>query len=427
MPNADGTPSMGEPGYLAPNTGLLTTTSTPPPVPIKDPLQATASTATSAGYDPSKYVMTPDQTVEGRAAKIVGDDSVLMQQARTRANQDAQAKGLLSSSTAVQAGQNAVLDKAIPIASQDATAYNQAMIRTADSENAAKNFGAAASNQAALANAQLVTDVSKVNAGMGNELNLAYLDANTRTQLANLDATTRNALAVLDAQNRQLLQTNTNAQNMVQQVVTDITNISTNATMSKGAKDAAVATQLELLREGLALTAKVSSTEFAALNSLNLSQYFKEVEPTSTAAPGSVIPTPGTFAPQPALVPTPKPAPPPAPVRNPSSGRSDRRDKMNLKPVLHGLDFINALAPTEFQYRTDRASDVPMGRPQYGFLAQDVLVLEGENAVIVDNDDPENLYFHSPSMVAVLVKAVQELSAEVAQLKAERLGALTEV
>jgi len=103
MPNADGTPSKGELGYTAPNTGLLTVGQggTTPPVAGYDPSQATASTAKSTGYDPSKFVMTPDQTVEGRAAKIAGDDSVLMQQARTRANQDAQAKGLLLSSIAV--------------------------------------------------------------------------------------------------------------------------------------------------------------------------------------------------------------------------------------------------------------------------------------------------------------------------------------
>ena len=93
---------------------------------------------------------------------------------------------------------------------------------------------------------------------------------------------------------------------------------------------------------------------------------------------------------------------------------------MNLKPVTHGLDFINALVPTEFQYRVDRDHEEPLGRPQYGFIAQEVLQLEGENAVIVDNDDPDHLYLHSPSMVAVLVNAVKELSADLTRLKEER-------
>ena len=296
MPNADGTPSKGELGYTAPNTGLLTVGQggTTPPVAGYDPSQATASTAKSTGYDPSKFVMTPDQTVEGRAAKIAGDDSVLMQQARTRANQDAQAKGLLLSSIAVGAGQNAVLDKAIPIASQDAQAYNAAMTNTANAENTAKQFGAAGSNQAALANAQLGTDVSKVNAGMSNEAQalsakaandqtIARLDSSTRLMLGRLDSSTRLKLGTLDAQNRQLLQTNANAANMFQETVKNIAGISVDPTLTQAAKDAAVQSQINLLNEGLRTTAGVSSTVPAEISSLNLDQYFQ----TDTSPSGS--------------------------------------------------------------------------------------------------------------------------------------------
>jgi len=285
MPNADGTPSKGELGYTAPNTGLLTVGQggTTPPVAGYDPSQATASTAKSTGYDPSKFVMTPDQTVEGRAAKITNDDSVLMQQARTRANQDAQAKGLLSSSIAVGAGQNAVLDKAIPIASQDAQAYNAAMTNTANAENTAKQFGAAGSNQAALANAQLGTDVSKVNAGMSNEAQALSAKAANDQTIARLDSSTRLTLGTLDAQNRQLLQTNANAANMFQETVKNIAGISVDPTLTQAAKDAAVQSQINLLNEGLRTTAGVSSTVPAEISSLNLDQYFQ----TDTSPSGS--------------------------------------------------------------------------------------------------------------------------------------------
>jgi hypothetical protein len=248
-----------------------------------DPSQATASTAKSTGYDPSKFVMTPDQTVEGRAAKITNDDSVLMQQARTRANQDAQAKGLLSSSIAVGAGQNAVLDKAIPIASQDAQAYNAAMTNTANAENTAKQFGAAGSNQAALANAQLGTDVSKVNAGMSNEAQALSAKAANDQTIARLDSSTRLTLGTLDAQNRQLLQTNANAANMFQETVKNIAGISVDPTLTQAAKDAAVQSQINLLNEGLRTTAGVSSTVPAEISSLNLDQYFQ----TDTSPSGS--------------------------------------------------------------------------------------------------------------------------------------------
>lgn len=287
IPNTDGSPPKGTPGYLAPGTGLLTVGQGGPAPTVAGytPSNATASTATSTGYDPSQYVMTPDQTVEGRAAKIAEEDSVLMQQARVRANQDAQSKGLLSSSLAVQAGQNAVLEKAIPIASQDATAYNQAMVRTADSQNAEKNFRAAAENQASVTNAGLLTTTSQGNAQEANAAKRAGATAFNDAALQSVDAQTKSALGLLDAQNRQLLQENNNAANMFAQTVTDITNISTNATLSQAAKDAATATALNLLREGLGATAKIASTEAAAVKSLDLSKYFNNTDFALTSGP----------------------------------------------------------------------------------------------------------------------------------------------
>ncbi len=60
---------------------------------------------------------------------------------------------------------------------------------------------------------------------------------------------------------------------------------------------------------------------------------------------------------------------------------------------------------------------------RYGFKAQDVLALEGANPVIVDNEDADKLRMVDSHMIPVLVKAIQELSAEVDNLK-QQLGAL---
>ncbi len=94
---------------------------------------------------------------------------------------------------------------------------------------------------------------------------------------------------------------------------------------------------------------------------------------------------------------------------------SDARDKMDFAPVPHGLDFINRLKPTKYVYRKSREENVPQinARPRYGFLAQDVLALEGSNTVIVDDRDAENLKFNDQSLLAVLVNAIQELSKKV--------------
>ena len=91
---------------------------------------------------------------------------------------------------------------------------------------------------------------------------------------------------------------------------------------------------------------------------------------------------------------------------------SDARDKTNFAPVTHGLGFVNALQPTSYQFRIDRESEETNGPVRYGFKAQDVLELEGENPVIVDNEDPEKLRMVDTAMIPVLVKALQELDAK---------------
>ena len=97
---------------------------------------------------------------------------------------------------------------------------------------------------------------------------------------------------------------------------------------------------------------------------------------------------------------------------------SDARDKTNFAPVPHGLDFVQQLQPTAYQFKVDRETDVATGIVRYGFKAQDVLELEGDNPVIVDNEDDSHLRLNESSLIPVLVNAIQELSAQVTALTA---------
>jgi len=91
---------------------------------------------------------------------------------------------------------------------------------------------------------------------------------------------------------------------------------------------------------------------------------------------------------------------------------SDARDKTNFAPVPHGLEFVKALQPTAYQFRTARDSEETNGGVRYGFKAQDVLELEGANPVIVDNEDEDKLRMVDTALIPVLVKALQELNAK---------------
>jgi hypothetical protein len=98
---------------------------------------------------------------------------------------------------------------------------------------------------------------------------------------------------------------------------------------------------------------------------------------------------------------------------------SDARDKTNFSPVPHGLEFVNQLQPTAFHFKLDRDSEEPHGPLRYGFKAQDILALEGENSVIIDNEDPEKLRYKGEALVPVLVNAINELTSMVKDLQAE--------
>jgi hypothetical protein len=98
---------------------------------------------------------------------------------------------------------------------------------------------------------------------------------------------------------------------------------------------------------------------------------------------------------------------------------SDARDKTSFAPVPHGLAFVNSLVPTAYQFRESREDETPTGPIRYGFKAQDILAAEGPNPVIIDNEDPENLKYNQDSMIAVLVNAINELTARVQALEAK--------
>ena len=75
--------------------------------------------------------------VAGRVNSITSQDGPLMQLAATRAKQSANALGMRNSSLAVGAGQKAVLDAATPLASADASLYQQQGLANQSAQNTA--------------------------------------------------------------------------------------------------------------------------------------------------------------------------------------------------------------------------------------------------------------------------------------------------
>ena len=176
MPNAQGQPLPGEPGYVAPApeaTGLINT-----------PVAAQATAATPAV---TPFEVKPNQTVASNVESIIAKDSPLLQQAYARSQARMNDRGLINSSQAISAGQSALYDAALPIATADAATYDRAATNTAQ-----------ALNTGALQTAQLKTGVSQSNTAAQNTAILQKNENDVRVQLQNLQSNTQ--LTAVDKQ-----------------------------------------------------------------------------------------------------------------------------------------------------------------------------------------------------------------------------------
>jgi hypothetical protein len=281
--NPPGNGLVNNPSPGGNNTNPSTLTSAQPPLPPPMPVtpvvpttsvNGTAGTSAATGYVATPYTVAPGGLVQNRVKDIVGDDSPLLQLARQQATQAQNERGLVNSSLNTTAGEQAVIAQALPIAAADAQSVNAAMTNTANAQNVASQFGAAAENAVSQTNAQLTTAMNTTNANAANNALTETAKAQNARNLTAIDNNTKVALGVLDTQNRQLLQTNANAANMFQETVKNIAAISVDATLNPAAKNTAVATQINLLKEGLQTTAGVASTLPADIAGLNLGQYF---------------------------------------------------------------------------------------------------------------------------------------------------------
>ncbi|QDP60756.1 MAG: putative tail fiber protein [Prokaryotic dsDNA virus sp.] len=96
---------------------------------------------------------------------------------------------------------------------------------------------------------------------------------------------------------------------------------------------------------------------------------------------------------------------------------SDKRDKENIQPSNYGLDVVDKLKPVTFDWNTRDGAKV--GQKDLGFIAQDLQEVDDENLKLVYDNNPEKLEASYGRLVPVLVKAIQELKAEIELLKSK--------
>ena len=84
---------------------------------------------------PALVTVDPNMTVQGQIKDILDPNSPLMKQAETQALQEMNERGLVNSSMAVGAAQDAMIQNALPIAQQDASTMFTAEVQNANTIN----------------------------------------------------------------------------------------------------------------------------------------------------------------------------------------------------------------------------------------------------------------------------------------------------
>lgn len=239
--------------------------------------------------DPTKWTVDQNQTVAGQLNSILSNGSPLLDQAETEAKQRANASGLLNSSMAVTAGQDALYRTALPIATSDAATYNKAAgyntdeanqfsLQNANMQNQAAGFNATEANKTeanklssntSLQTAQLGAEASKAN---------AQTAANASKYNANVSADTQKTLAGMDSTTRNLVQSNSTAANSFQTFMNVVANIRASTTMDESAKATAIADAQTQFNQQLQV--------ISAIGGVDLSKFFvPSAAPTQPPAP----------------------------------------------------------------------------------------------------------------------------------------------
>lgn len=166
-----GQPVSNAPAFMAPNPTVGSATSSmfqspatgptptnpaataPPPAPAPTPAPTggggivnsatftgaapmpTPPTVSGVSIGPQLQQVQANQTVQGQLADILKTGNPLLEGAKTRAAQAANARGLQNSSMAVQSGEEAIVNTAMPIAQQDAAVYQKQALVNQDISN----------------------------------------------------------------------------------------------------------------------------------------------------------------------------------------------------------------------------------------------------------------------------------------------------
>jgi hypothetical protein len=254
----------------------------------------TASSYTPSTYTATPYSVDPNATVASQIDKIISSGSPLMQQAEARARESMNARGMMNSSMAVSAAQSGLMDRALPIATQDSQSLVQAGFNTSTAKNQADQFGSTAKNTAAQ------TQVTQQNALEQTRMNnMSAIQIQTLQNKGNLEniyaqGVVNKELTALTNNNKLLLQNSANASQLYAKQLEYMAAISGNKDLDETQKAQALRNSVAALQDALDIMTTISGL------------------PAVTSTLTFDMPAPP--------VPVPPPTPPPPTSPNPDTG-----------------------------------------------------------------------------------------------------------
>ena len=230
-------------------SGLITGATLPNTNPGSTPSGSSSANTSPTSYTPTTSTVSDKETVAGQVNDLLKQDNPIMQTARTQAGQAANARGLLNSSMAVQSGEQAAINSALPIAQSDAATYHDTAMQNMAAQNTAGQF----------------------NSNAANQLQLQGLRGDQATQVANIEATYKT-----------LMQTSASAAQLYTQTVQTIGALLDDPNTTADQKQQAIDKQIQLLQNGLSAFGATGNVDLTSL--LDFSQ-LSPPPPAPTPAP----------------------------------------------------------------------------------------------------------------------------------------------
>lgn len=96
---------------------------------------------------------------------------------------------------------------------------------------------------------------------------------------------------------------------------------------------------------------------------------------------------------------------------------SDCRDKHIYCRLDKGRSFLQNINPIVFSFKNRETGEITDNKKRYGFSAQEILELEGDEPVLVGNDDTEKLGLINDYLIPIIVNAIKEITQDLDDIK----------